>query len=190
MEPAMQAHPVDRAAASPALPKRPALPARLSNCGRVARLASLALAALLAPAVGAAQEADKKIQKQLDQRKVRYEVDADGDFKVTYELADGRTQLAFVRSTTFEYGELRIREILSIGYRAVGAQFPADVANRMLEHNNQAKLGAWAKQDNLAIFTTKIPADADADELIDALEVTVNLADELEKTFTGEQDEF
>jgi len=135
-------------------------------------------------------EPDKKVLRMLESRKVRYEADADGDFKVTYELANGRTQLAFIRSKTFSYGKLGIREILSIGYRADGDQFPADVANRMLEHNNNAKLGAWAKQGKLAIFTSKIASDAGADELIDALEVTVSLADELEKEFTGDTDEF
>lgn len=135
-------------------------------------------------------EPDKKVKRMLDSRKVRYETDADGDFKVTYELANGRTQLAFVRSRTFEYGKLSIREILSIGYRSEGDVFPVEVANRMLEHNNNAKLGAWAKQGRLAIFTTKIAVDAGADELTDALEVTVSLADELEKEFTGEADEF
>ena len=135
-------------------------------------------------------EPDKKVRRMLDSQKVRYEADADGDFKVTYELANGRTQLAFIRSKTFSYGKLGIREILSIGYRADAEQFPAEVANRMLEHNNNAKRGAWAKQGKLAIFTSKIASDAGADELIDALEVTVSLADELEKEFTGDTDEF
>ncbi len=160
-----------------------------------ARAVLLALPALFltCPAPGYAQggpEPDKKVRKHLDSRKIRYEIDAEGDFKITYSLPNNRTQLAFVRSITFEYGKLRIREILSIGYRSDGDAFPADVANRMLEHNNSAKLGAWAKQGRLAIFTAKIPADASQAELIDAIAVTVSLADELEKEFTGEKDEF
>lgn len=161
--------------------------ARALSWGLAVALATLGAA--WAPPVSAA-EPDKKVKKLLDKAKVRYEVDADGDFKVTYELENGRTQLAFVRSTTFAYGKLAIREILSIGYRASGNAFPAEVANRMLEHNQGAKLGAWAKQGNVAVFTSKIPADASADELVDAIEVTVSLADELEKEFTGDKDEF
>lgn len=133
---------------------------------------------------------DKRVKKLLDSRDINYEIDEDGDFKVTYSLENGRTQLAFVRSTTFDYGELKIREILSIGYRADGDEFPAAVANRMLEHSNDAKLGAWGKQGNLGIFTTRIPADAGAKELADAIEITISLADELEKEFTGDTDEF
>lgn len=140
-------------------------------------------------AAAAADVADKSVQRQLDKRKVQYKVDADGDFRVTYDVGNGRTQLAFVRSATFSYGKLRIREIRSIGYRGDGA-FPQSVANRMLEHSNEAKLGAWTKQGNLAIFTTKIPADASDQQLVDAIELTARLADELEKELVADKDEF
>lgn len=146
---------------------------------------SMTMAAQAAP-----EDADVGIKKQLDRSKVRYEIDEDGDFKVTYETSDGRTQLAFVRSTTFDYGTLKVREVISAGYRSDSDLFPQDVANRMLEHNNEAKLGAWTKQGRMAVFTSKIPADASDKELVDAIEITVTLADELEKEFTGDKDEF
>jgi hypothetical protein len=151
----------------------------------------MALACL--PAVAAEQAdntPDKFVQRQLDKRKVQYEVDKDGDFKVTYNAGDNRTQLAFIRSATFDYGKLKIREIISAGYRSDTDDFPAKVANRMLAHNNEAKLGAWTKQGRLGVFTSKIPADASDQELIDALELTISLADELEKEFSGDKDEF
>lgn len=143
--------------------------------------------AVAAPAQG---EADRAVRKQLDKRKIRYEVDKDGDFKVTYEISPARTQVAYVRSATLEYDKTRIREIFSIGYRADGNAFPAAVANRMLEHSNEAKLGAWTKQGSLGIFTSKIPADASDQELLDAIELTISLADELEKELSGDKDEF
>ena len=146
-------------------------------------LAGAACAAL------AADVADKSVQRQLDKRKIQYKVDADGDFRVTYDVGNGRTQLTFVRSATFTYGKLRIREIRSIGYRG-DAAFPQSVANRLLEHSNEAKLGAWTKQGNLAIFTTKIAADASDQQLVDAIELTARLADELEKELVSTKDEF
>lgn len=146
-------------------------------------------AGLVVSTTMAADIADKSVQRQLDKRKIQYRVDADGDFRVTYEVDDGRTQLAFVRSATFSYGKLRIREIRSIGWRGDGA-FPQSVANRMLEHSNEAKLGAWTKQGNLAIFTAKIAADASDQQLVDAIELTARLADELEKELVPDKDEF
>ena len=151
--------------------------------------AALALTALNAQA--GAPEPDAVVEAQLKSKGIKYEIDQDGDFKVVYEVGDaGRTQLAYVRTHVDEYGELRIREILSLGYRSEGNSFPPLVANRMLDHNNEVKLGAWATQDNLAVFTVKISADATADELVDALEFAVNAADKLEEEFTGSKDEF
>src|SRR5207342_782892 len=59
---------------------------------------------------------DKIVKAQLDSKSLKYEVDKDGDFKVVYQTTGGRTQLAYVRSTTNSYGSLKIREIWSPGY--------------------------------------------------------------------------
>lgn len=153
------------------------------------RFAVLFMLLSAASAATAADVADKSVQRQLDKRKVHYTVDADGDFRISFDVGGGRTQLAFVRSATITYGKLRIREIRSIGYRGDGA-FPQSVANRMLEHSNDAKLGAWSKQGNLAIFTARIAADASDQQLVDAIELTARLADELEKELVPDKDEF
>ncbi len=137
-----------------------------------------------------AADADRRVQKMLDSRKIHYEIDPSGDFKITYDVGGGRTQLAFVRSTILKYGALKVREILSIGYRAPNGDFPAPVANRLLDLNNQAKLGGWTKQGAMAIFSTKIAADADAKELTDAIEATVRLADQVEQEMMSGKDEF
>ena len=55
---------------------------------------------------------------------------------------------------------------------------------------SERKLGAWEAQDSMAMFVTKIPADANADQLVDAIEATVNSADEVEKEITGDKDEY
>lgn len=151
-------------------------------------IATVLAAALALPA--AAATPDRAIKRQLEQRKLEYGVDEAGDFKLTFDLGGGRSQLAFVRSSTVAFGELEVREILSIGYRGDPAGLPPAVANRLLEHGNGAKIGGWVKQGALAIFVARIPADADADELVAALEATVRLADEIERELTPDKDEF
>jgi len=42
----------------------------------------------------------------------------------------------------------------------------------------------------VAMFVVKIPADASADQLVDAVAVAVDSADEVEKEITGSKDEF
>ena len=49
--------------------------------------------------------ADASVAARLDARGVRYVVDEDGDYKVTYNYAsEGRTQLAFVSGGTESVG--------------------------------------------------------------------------------------
>ena len=60
----------------------------------------------------------------LDAKGISYTVDSDGDYKIVLGTNDDRTQLAFVRSSTNEYGNMEIREIWSFGYKADGDEFP------------------------------------------------------------------
>jgi hypothetical protein len=116
---------------------------------------------------------------------IKYEVDGDGDYRMTFELEDGRSQLVFARSPVETYGSHRIREIWSPGYNAPGKQFSAAVANRLLEDSQDAKLGGWVKQEQLAMFVVKVDANASADALSEAIEAAMNTADAMELELTG-----
>ncbi len=134
--------------------------------------------------------ADPLISRHLDSLEYRYEVDEDGDYKLTFEIDDKRSQLAYVLSATETFGNLQIREIWSPAYRASSAQFPADVANRLLEDSQSSKLGGWVKQGDMAVFVVKIAADAAAGELDDALDFVLRAADQMEAALTQGKDEF
>ncbi|WP_313341813.1 hypothetical protein [Stenotrophomonas sp.] len=151
----------------------------------------IATALLLTATIFGAHAAtpDKAVGRVLDTLKYPYEVDEDGDYKMVFDLDDGRTQLVFVRSTVEEYGKHKIREIWSPGYNAPGKQFPAAVANRLLEDSQDAKLGAWVKQDQLAMFVVKVDATAGADALSDAIDAAMRTADAMEAELT-ETDEY
>ena len=146
------------------------------------------LVAATSPAF-AAGTADAVVKAQLQSKGVKFDVDKDGDFKIVYKTHDGRTQLAYVRSLVSSYGVLKIREIWSPGYKGDSNEMPALIANSLLEQNHDAKLGAWESQGNVAMFVVKIPADANADQLLDAIELAVNSADAMEEQLTGKKDE-
>ena len=148
----------------------------------------LILAAGLLPA--AAQAADAHIARQLDSLGYDYEIDDDGDYKMVFNLAEGRTQLAFVRSPVEEYGSLRVREIWSPGFRIEGNAFPTAVANRLLSDSNDAKIGSWVRQGNTAMYVVKIDASANAQQLADAISAAISSADKLEQELTLGKDEF
>ena len=156
------------------------------------RIATILIAALGLATAGnvVAATADPVIKKQLDSLKLKYEVDGDGDYKIVMEVGDGRTQLAYIRSTTYEYRSIQIREIWSPDYKATGDVLPERVANRLLEYSNNVKLGGWVKQKNIAMFVVKVSTSAGADELNDALSLAVRSADEIEQEFTGKQDAY
>lgn len=152
------------------------------------RIAAALLLAVTAAGAHAA-EADKAVGRALDTLKYTYEVDEDGDYKMVFDMDDGRSQLAFVRSTVEEFGKHRIREIWSPAYNSPGKQLPAAVANRLLEDSQDAKMGAWVKQDQLAMFVVKVDANATPEALGDAIDAAVRTADAMELELT-EQDEY
>jgi len=152
------------------------------------RIAAALLLAVTATGAHAA-EPDKAVGRALDTLKYTYEVDEDGDYKMVFDMDDGRSQLAFVRSTVEEFGKHKIREIWSPAYNSPGKQFPAAVANRLLEDSQDAKMGAWVKQDQLAMFVVKVDANATPEALSDAIDAAVRTADAMALELT-EQDEY
>ena len=154
---------------------------------RLVRFAPL-FALLLSASAAAGGPPDGVVKAQLESKGVKFEVDADGDFKCIYALEGGRTQMVWVRSTVASYGALRVREIWSPGYRSDVDEFPAIIANQLLTRSNTVKLGGWVKQGKNAVFVVKIPADASADQLVNAISAAVDSADAIELALTGKDD--
>lgn len=136
---------------------------------------------------------DPSIGQLLDQLEYRYDIDQEGDYRLTFSLDDedgGRSQLVFVRSAIETYGAHRVREIWSPGYLSGTDALPVDVANRLLEATQESKLGGWAKQGRYAVFVVRLAADAEVEALHDAIEVALRSADEMEQELTPGHDAF
>ena len=150
-------------------------------------------AAPATPAGKSAKSGDPAVKRLLNELKYKYEVDEEGDYRLTFGLDDkddGRSQLVFVRSPVETYGAHRVREIWSPAYLASGDEFPAKVANRLLEATQESKLGAWAKQGRYAVFVVKLPAEAKAEELDDAVDAALRSADAMEQELSPGKDDF
>lgn len=144
-------------------------------------------------AAKAKAEGDPVVRQLLDKLEYKYDVDEEGDYRLTFgvdEEEDGRSQLVFVRSPVETYGSHKVREIWSPAYLSASDEFPAKVANRLLEATQESKLGAWSKQGRYAVFVVKISADASASELGDAVEAALRSADEMEQELTPGKDDF
>jgi hypothetical protein len=131
---------------------------------------------------------DPRVKAALDKLGWKYEIDKDGDFKVGIKFQDGRTQLAWITSSTETLGNLEIRQVMSPGYRTDGA-LSAQIANQLLIDNTHKKLGAWqtfsTEKASLAVFSAKIPADSNPETLQSSLQAVLHSADAMEKTLTG-----
>jgi hypothetical protein len=135
------------------------------------------------------RSADPSIAKLLDGLEYKYEVDGDGDYKLGFDMDNGRSQLAFVISAVESFGDMQVREVWAPAYRASSDEFPVAVANRLLEDSQSSKLGGWVKHGDTAVFVVKLAADASRDQLDDALDFVLRTADQMELELTG-KDEF
>ena len=133
---------------------------------------------------------DAALGKQLTDAGVKFSTDEDGDYQMTFELEDGRTQLVYLLSRVESYGSNHVREIWSPGYRYSTPELDAKVANRLLQNSGEVIMGGWVRHKSTAMFVVKIRADASPAELRDALEAAAACADTIEKELTGGKDEF
>ncbi len=135
---------------------------------------------------------DQRIEKQLKAASYHYQIDDDGDFKLTFGTAQERSQLVFISSRTHTLGKLEIREIFSPAY-VTTEPLLATIARRLLSENEHTKLGAWrispqADDATAVVFAMQIPAEIDLDLLDALLAAVVNTADEMEQELTGEDE--
>ncbi|KAF1017169.1 MAG: hypothetical protein GAK31_00428 [Stenotrophomonas maltophilia] len=150
-------------------------------------LSALLVALATAGAAGAA-EPDKAIARHLDKLGYEYDVDEDGDYRLVFDMDNKRSQMVYVRSSVEDFGSHNIREVWSPAYQGSTAQFPAQVANLLLEDSQDAKMGGWVKQDKVAMFVVKIDADASAEQLSDAIDAAIRTADAMELELTKKDD--
>ena len=137
-----------------------------------------------------AKQGDSRVQALLEQLELKYDIDTDGDFRVGFELEDGRTQLAFIRSETTQFGKFDIREVFSVAHISDGP-LDAELANALLIYNAHVKLGSWRverQKDNKCVvaFAVQIAANTDATSLYTAVRLVIDTADNVERKLDKE----
>ena len=140
-----------------------------------------------------AKQGDNLVQDLLEELELKYDIDSDGDFRVGFELGNGRAQLAFIRSETTQFGKFDIREIFSVAKISEGPLDP-QLANARLICNAHVKLGSWRvirQPDDRCIvaFAVQIAATTDATSLYTALRLVIDTADNIERKL-DEEDKF
>ncbi len=151
------------------------------------RLLPWLLLGILAPVQATA--ADASVQARLDARGIKYEVDADGDYKVTYNFSnEGRTQLVFVSGSTQSVGGFLVREVFAPAARADHDLIDGARALELLRDSRRKKLGGWELHGEVLYFVVKIPDSVGGAELESAMDIAASVADEMEKEISGDRD--
>lgn len=130
--------------------------------------------------------ADASVKTRLDARGIKYEVDADGDYKVTYSYkSEGRTQLVFVSGGTEAVGGFKVREVFAPAAKdgITGAK-----AIELMGESRSNKLGSWELQGDILYFVIKLSDSVNATELESAMDIAAQTADNMEIELSGDED--
>jgi hypothetical protein len=155
-------------------------------------------AAVQAPAAQQAPQlppvpVDERVKTALEGLGFKYKIDADNDYRLLFDLGNNRSQVAIIRSRTFDLGGIEMREIFSAGYQCKGP-IPAKIAVKLLKQNMLVKVGAWgvvesSNKVSLAIFTAHVPADYAGKPLEETLNNIIFVADAAEQFLTKEKED-
>jgi hypothetical protein len=149
--------------------------------------ALLGLILVSAPALAHAQDAS--VKRRLEDRGVKYQVDTDGDFKITYNYkSEGRTQLVFVSGGTESVGGFLVREIFSPAGRLDQDGINGAKALELLKESSNNKLGSWEIRGDALYFVIKLPDGVNGGELESAMDIAAEIADNMEKELSGTRD--
>lgn len=130
--------------------------------------------------------ADASVKTRLDARGVKYDVDADGDYKVTYSYKDeNRTQLVFVSGGTESVGGFKVREVFA---PAAKDGITGPKAIELMADSRSNKLGSWELQGDVLYFVIKLPDSVNASELESAMDIAAQTADNKEIELSGDED--
>jgi hypothetical protein len=140
--------------------------------------------------MSSAQAADPSVKSRLDARGVKYDVDDDGDFKVTYSYSkEKRSQLVFVSGDTESVGGFEIREVFSPAGRVGKDGIDGKKALELLAESRKNKLGGWELSGDVLYFVIKVPDNVDAAQLESAMDIAAETADDMEIKLSGDRDD-
>lgn len=153
-------------------------------------LSVLLLSAVLAVAATDAHASDASVKSRLDARGIKYQIDDDGDYKVTYNYAkEGRTQLVFVSGGTEDVGGFKVREVFSPAGRVENDDIDGAKALELLAESRKNKLGSWEIAGDVLYFVVKLPDSLNAAQLESVMDIAAETADDMELEISGERDD-
>jgi hypothetical protein len=151
----------------------------------------LALVSLFLVTTASASAQDSRVRSALDNAGLKYTITDNGNFKIPFDMGNGRTQVVIVNSKTYEFGGAEIREIFSVA--AVVSSKSAFTQNnlfKLLELNETYKIGAWqihgGESPYILQFAIRAGANTSSSILADLIKLAAKTADDMEERLTEE----
>jgi len=151
----------------------------------------LALVSLFLVTTASASAQDSRVRSALDNAGLKYTITDNGNFKIPFDMGNGRTQVVIVNSKTYEFGGAEIREIFSVA--AVVSSKSAFTQNnlfKLLELNETYKIGAWqihgGESPYILQFAIRAGANTSSSILADLIKLAAKTADDMEQRLTDE----
>ena len=151
-------------------------------------LGACTAAALMAPLPTQAE--DSSLKRRLDGIGQKYEIDKDGDFKITLSFTeDKRSQIVFVEGAPYEVAGVQVRNIFAPVAKVAEDGIVGKAAD-LLKANNGYKIGAYEIEGNFLMLSLKIPEAASGEQLQKAIRLAASVADNKEIELSGARDTF
>lgn len=136
---------------------------------------------------------DSRVATALTELGLKFSTTADGDFAVGFETEQGRTQIAIIRSETFEFSGREYRSVSSPAFDFKD-RLGAEIANYLLACNHIVKMGSWTiapSEDDgdgrlMVAFNANIPAELSGARLMHHLNAVIWTTDKLECEFASQ----
>jgi hypothetical protein len=133
---------------------------------------------------------DQETTDRLDAAGLKYEIDNDGDYKLTFNYREeGRTQLVFVSGATQTVAGLTVREVFSPAGRVSKDGIDGAKALTLLESSGGMKMGSWEIRGDVLYFVIKVLDSATGQELSSLLDIAAETADDMEIALSGDRDD-
>ena len=160
---------------------------RMQNAARIA-IAGFLMAMCLTPAVTQAE--DNGMKRKLDALGQKYEIDSDGDFKLSFKFSeDKRTQIVFVSGHVEDAKPILIRQVFAPVANVKDDKISGRALD-LLRDNFGLKVGAFEVQGDYLIYNIKLNDDASSAQLQKAISMAAAVADEKEKEISGARDTY
>ncbi len=138
-----------------------------------------------------AQERDIRIERQLKNLNLKYEIISSADFKLLFELESKRSQMVFIGTKTKFYEDAEVRQIYSpVKYISGTVGLSCEQLWILLANNELTVFGAWQlvpiEGGWMLHYSVKVPAMMPEKRLMMYMRFIAKIADDMELTFSSE----